>query len=124
MICGSRAEVSWFSLEMKTCSAEQVEDDGFEDQTGFTRQNTFIWWPSHQPSCLCLAAGSPYWSRSWRWWNPHSFDTDEGINLGKGALVAAGFHPYADIWSDQPPILTYVLAAVQWLLPRTLVPPG
>ena len=55
MICGSRAEVLWFSLEMKTCSAEQVENDGFEEQTGFTRQNTFIWWPSHQPSCLCLA---------------------------------------------------------------------
>ena len=52
-----------------------------------------------------------------QWWNPHSFDTDEGINLGKGALVAAGFHPYADIWNDQPPILTYILAAVQWLLP-------
>ena len=52
-----------------------------------------------------------------QWWNPHSFDLDEGINLGKGALVAAGFRPYADMWDDQPPILTYILAVDQELFP-------
>ena len=52
-----------------------------------------------------------------QWWNPQSFDFDEGINLGKGALVAAGFHPYAEMWNDQPPILTYILAFVQWPFP-------
>ena len=55
-----------------------------------------------------------------QWWSPQAFDTDEGINLGKGALVAAGYHPYADIWNDQPPVLTYVLAAVQTIAPWNL----
>jgi hypothetical protein len=52
-----------------------------------------------------------------RCWSSNAFDTDEGINLGKGALVAAGLHPYADIWNDQPPLLTYVLAGIQTLMP-------
>ena len=52
-----------------------------------------------------------------QWWSPQAFDADEGINLGKGALVAAGFDPYAEIWNDQPPVLTYILAAVQDVFP-------
>jgi hypothetical protein len=56
-------------------------------------------------------------SVSGQWWSSHAFDTDEGINLGKAALVAAGLHPYADIWNDQPPLLTYILAFVQEVLP-------
>jgi len=52
-----------------------------------------------------------------QWWSPEAFDADEGINLGKGALVAAGFDPYADIWNDQPPVLTYILAAMQHIFP-------
>jgi 4-amino-4-deoxy-L-arabinose transferase-like glycosyltransferase len=56
-------------------------------------------------------------SVSGQWWSVHAFDSDEGINLGKAALVAAGFHPYADIWNDQPPLLTYILAFVQEMLP-------
>ncbi|MEM1429596.1 MAG: glycosyltransferase family 39 protein [Pseudomonadota bacterium] len=47
-----------------------------------------------------------------RYWQGYEFDTDEGINLSKAALVAAGYHPYADIWNDQPPLLTYALAIV------------
>ncbi|MCB1500997.1 MAG: glycosyltransferase family 39 protein [Bauldia sp.] len=52
-----------------------------------------------------------------QWWSPEAFDPDEGINLGKGALVAAGYHPYAEIWNDQPPVLTYILAGVQTVVP-------
>lgn len=55
-----------------------------------------------------------------QWWSPRAFDADEGINLGKAALVAAGFHPYADMWNDQPPLLTYVLALVQDVFPWSI----
>jgi hypothetical protein len=37
---------------------------------------------------------------------------DEGINLVKAQMVLRGFALYADIWNDQPPLLTYLLAAV------------
>jgi 4-amino-4-deoxy-L-arabinose transferase-like glycosyltransferase len=39
------------------------------------------------------------------------FDYDEGVNLAKSQLVAQGYRLYADIWSDQPPLLTLVQAA-------------
>ncbi len=51
-----------------------------------------------------------------QWWTHYEFDTDEGINLGKSLLVANGFHPYRDIWNDQPPVLTWILAAQYKLL--------
>jgi 4-amino-4-deoxy-L-arabinose transferase-like glycosyltransferase len=38
------------------------------------------------------------------------FDTDEGINLIKAALVEKGYFLYSEVWSDQPPLLTYLLA--------------
>lgn len=44
------------------------------------------------------------------WWNFYEYDRDEGLNLGKSLLVALGYHPYRDIWNDQPPVLTYLLA--------------
>lgn len=44
------------------------------------------------------------------WWNFYEYDRDEGLNLGKSMLVAMGYHPYQDIWNDQPPVLTYLLA--------------
>lgn len=37
---------------------------------------------------------------------------DEGINLVKAQMVLRGFGLYTDIWNDQPPLLTYLLAAV------------
>jgi 4-amino-4-deoxy-L-arabinose transferase-like glycosyltransferase len=37
-------------------------------------------------------------------------DADEGVNLMKALLVTKGFRLYRAIWSDQPPIFTYVLA--------------
>lgn len=40
------------------------------------------------------------------------FSTDEGINLMKALLVDHGYSLYADIWSDQPPLFTYMLVLV------------
>jgi 4-amino-4-deoxy-L-arabinose transferase-like glycosyltransferase len=51
------------------------------------------------------------------WWSVYQFDTDEGINLMKAALVAAGYGLYHEIWSDQPPVLTFILAAAQLAFP-------
>ncbi len=42
--------------------------------------------------------------------NVFSFDTDEGINLIKSLLLLKGYPLYSEIWSDQPPLLTYILA--------------
>ena len=47
------------------------------------------------------------------WWGVYEFDTDEGVNLMKGALVAAGHALYGEIWSDQPPAFSLLLAGVQ-----------
>jgi len=38
-------------------------------------------------------------------------DEDEGINLMKARMVAEGYRLYSEIWSDQPPLLTHLLAA-------------
>ncbi|MFN2197552.1 MAG: ArnT family glycosyltransferase [Anaerolineales bacterium] len=40
------------------------------------------------------------------------FSLDEGLELMKGALVEAGYPLYNPVWSDQPPIMTYAIAAV------------
>lgn len=37
-------------------------------------------------------------------------DPDEGLNVIKALLVSQGYHLYADIWSDQPPLFTVVLS--------------
>ena len=39
-------------------------------------------------------------------------DSDEGINLMKAMLVDHGYSLYKDIWSDQPPLFTHLLAIV------------
>ncbi|SDH69041.1 hypothetical protein [Roseospirillum parvum] len=44
------------------------------------------------------------------WWQPYELDLDEGVNLMKAALVAGGYDLYGEIWSDQPPVLTWLLA--------------
>jgi Pectic acid lyase len=51
------------------------------------------------------------------WWRPYQIGFDEGLNLMKGALVAKGFPLYSEIWSDQPPLLTRILAATQQAFP-------
>lgn len=38
--------------------------------------------------------------------------SDEGINLMKAMLVQRGYSLYGDIWSDQPPLFTHLLATV------------
>jgi 4-amino-4-deoxy-L-arabinose transferase-like glycosyltransferase len=40
------------------------------------------------------------------------FSTDEGINLMKSMLVQQGHPLYGEIWSDQPPLFTYLLSGV------------
>ena len=52
------------------------------------------------------------------WWSIYLINFDEGLNLMKAVLVADGFKLYADIWSDQPPVFTYILAVKELLLPR------
>ena len=42
--------------------------------------------------------------------NVFQFDPDEGINLMKAMLVAHGYPLYIQIWSDQPPLFTQILA--------------
>jgi 4-amino-4-deoxy-L-arabinose transferase-like glycosyltransferase len=42
--------------------------------------------------------------------NVFQFDPDEGINLMKSMLVANGYPLYTQIWSDQPPLFTQILA--------------
>lgn len=46
------------------------------------------------------------------WWGVYAFDADEGGNLMKALLVADGHRLYTEIWSDQPPVFTWALAAV------------
>lgn len=46
------------------------------------------------------------------WWNAYELQSDEGFNVMKAVLVAKGHHLYHEIWSDQPPFLTYVLTLV------------
>lgn len=44
--------------------------------------------------------------------SPHELDHDEGIELMKALLVSKGHPLYAEVWDDQPPVMTLVLA--QW----------
>src|SRR4029453_9477171 len=52
-----------------------------------------------------------------RGWRIYEFGPDEGFNLMKAELVGSGFSLYSEIWSDQPPVLHFILAAVQRVLP-------
>ncbi len=38
------------------------------------------------------------------------FSYDEGVELIKASLVEQGYQMYSEIWNDQPPLMTYVLA--------------
>jgi hypothetical protein len=42
--------------------------------------------------------------------NIFQFDPDEGINLMKAMLLEHGYPLYVQIWSDQPPLFTQILA--------------
>ena len=52
------------------------------------------------------------------WLGIYQIDSDEGLNLGKAALVAAGYAPYGEIWNDQGPVLIYLLAGLQFISPN------
>jgi len=54
------------------------------------------------------------------WWSVYQFNTDEGLNLAKAALVAEGFELYKDIWSDQPPLMSILLAALDRIFPGSV----
>lgn len=44
------------------------------------------------------------------------FNTDEGVNLIKAMMTLKGFRLYSDVWSDQPPVLTAMLATLfRWV---------
>jgi 4-amino-4-deoxy-L-arabinose transferase-like glycosyltransferase len=45
----------------------------------------------------------PYWNATWLY-------SDEGYNLMKAMLVMRGYDLYSQVWSDQPPLLTWLLA--------------
>ncbi len=47
----------------------------------------------------------PYWKSIW-------LVNDEGYNLMKAMLVERGYTLYSQIWSDQAPLLTYLLAGL------------
>lgn len=44
------------------------------------------------------------------------FDLDEGGEAMKALLVARGYPLYSQVWSDQPPVLTYVIAGLVRIL--------
>jgi hypothetical protein len=52
---------------------------------------------------LFLLRWYPHWNNIWLF-------SDEGFNLMKALLVARGYTLYNQIWSDQPPLLTDLLA--------------
>lgn len=56
-------------------------------------------------------------TQAFPWIGFYEINPDEGFNLAKAALVHAGYRMYADIWSDQPPVLTYALSALQHVAP-------
>jgi len=60
---------------------------------------------------LLFAAGYLVVGLLWVWSMPNlaRLDRDEGFNIMKAALVERGFHLYGEIWSDQPPLFTYLL---------------
>lgn len=55
-----------------------------------------------------LLGGAP---QACPWWHAIEYTVDEGGNLMKGALFLDGYPLYEEIWSDQPPVFTWVLAA-------------
>lgn len=45
-------------------------------------------------------------------WNAFWIYSDEGFNVMKALLVERGYLLYSQIWSDQPPLFTYLLALI------------
>lgn len=73
------------------------------DNTGRVLQN--LAWHIIPPGVyfLFLLRWYPYWNSYWIY-------SDEGFNLMKALLVNRGYTLYSQIWSDQPPLFTHLLA--------------
>lgn len=67
--------------------------------------NNAPWWQFILPLCF-------FWGGLWiiHWYGCFELDPDEGINLMKAFLLHDGYPLYQEIWNDQPPILTQILA--------------
>jgi hypothetical protein len=64
------------------------------------------------PELLMLASVAAVgWLALWHWQGSFGFYEDEGFNLIKADLVARGYRLYRDIYSDQAPLYTWLLAA-------------
>jgi hypothetical protein len=73
---------------------------------------------SFDHQALIPAAALPIWlTMLGPWWIVYVFHPNEGINFIKGALVANGYTLYDQIWNDQPPGLTLILAAIHRVFP-------
>src|SRR5439155_17242483 len=73
---------------------------------------------SYDYQALIPAAALPIWlTVLGPWWIVYALDYNEGINLMKGGLLANGYTLYDQIWNDQPPGLTLILAAIHRVFP-------
>ena len=54
---------------------------------------------------VAMLAFSPYWDMFWIY-------SDEGFVLMKALLVSRGYPLYSQVWSDQPPLHTDLLALI------------
>ena len=66
-----------------------------------------IWWQIAVPAFYFLWLLLFYPFRNVFW-----MDHDEGINLVKAQMLLRGFSLYKDIWNDQPPLFTYLMAGL------------
>lgn len=91
------------------------------DAAMFYSVRNSVWFCSLS-SCLTVAAVYALFTLSFgAWWDTYELNPDEGLNLGKAALVANGYHPYRDIWNDQPPLFTLLLAQFEFLFPNDVL---
>lgn len=73
---------------------------------------------SYDFQALIPAAALPLWlTILGPWWIVYEFHLNEGINFIKGGLVANGYTLYDQIWNDQPPGLTLILAVIHRVFP-------
>ncbi len=69
---------------------------------------------------IVLALSITLW-RLFPYLHQFQIDPDEGINVMKSLLMTKGYALYSDIWSDQPPLFTVLLAAIFNIFGATVV---
>ena len=84
-------------------------------------QGATLGWPDALRALLLAGALALWVTQAFPWIHFHELSQDEGYNMAKAALVHAGYRMYTDIWSDQPPVLTYVLSALQNVFPWSVL---